>query len=59
MIPLNEYPKEELQELLDELLFTETFGTGHYTEQWISRVKEAISDQEFQEKQLPFNEPSE
>ncbi len=58
MIPLNEYPKEELKSLLLDLEFTIFYtkprGLSDTTEKWILRVKEAISDQEFKENVLPF-----
>jgi hypothetical protein len=51
MRPLNEYPKEELEDLLQEL---ESVGLSNSNEIWVERVKQAISDQEFSEKELPF-----
>ena len=63
MIPLNEYPKEELLTLLQSVEFTADFdlrhlGPGHADEAslntWISILRESISDQEFKEKELPF-----
>lgn len=51
--PLNEYPKEELEELLAELNFAKYFDPGESTKRWIDRVKEAISDREFEDSKLP------
>ena len=63
MIPLNEYPKEELKSLYYDLSRIDRnidgFGWASSSRsKWKDRIKEAISDQEFKEKQLPFNEPS-
>ncbi len=55
MIPLNEYPKEELKQLRDAVKFMNTMPkTAPSWPVWISRLEEAISDQEFKEKELPF-----
>lgn len=51
MIPLNEYPKEELEVLLkcvNNVLTFEVSGNEHYKlMQWRNRIYTAISDQEF------------
>lgn len=52
--PLNEYPKEELEDLLGELEFANFFPGGESLPKWINRVKEAISDRELADKELPF-----
>lgn len=56
---LNEYPKEELKSLLDDLEFcihhTKPHGLSKTTEKWHDRISEAIRDREFKEKELPFN----
>lgn len=53
MIPLNEYPKEELEELLC-MITTAQRGLVVDRQKWLTRVREAISDQDFKEKELPF-----
>lgn len=58
MIPLNEYPKEELEDLLNAV-YAASIKSNNNAEfyrwpKWVDRIKEAISDQEFKEKELPF-----
>jgi hypothetical protein len=61
MIPLNGYPKEELEYLLfsvkSDLYAFEARGNYkavNIYRIWHDRLYEAISDQEFKEKELPF-----
>ncbi len=67
MIHLNEYPKEELETLYRSLIHRMNYinlgsiekldpGMSEYNvlAKWCVRIREAISDQEFKEKELPF-----
>ena len=57
---LNEYPKEELQELFQMLGFCREMMLDEPSlEKWNDRVKEAIRDAEFEDKQLPFRSVNE
>ena len=57
MIPLNEYPKEELETLYRSLVYRMNYinldqlGRQEYnrSSKWCERIKEAISDQDFKE----------
>lgn len=57
MIPLNEYPKEEL-EYLERTIMNSKMCMDSFDYEianlWHNRIIEAISDQEFKEKELPF-----
>ncbi len=66
-IKLNEYPKDQLEELLNAVTCTMTFDRVNnlpgldpngYLQIWYERIKEAIADQEFNNKQLNFNAPN-
>jgi hypothetical protein len=59
MRPINEYPKEELEELINAVSwFSLSWASDNKPckslEKWHSRIREAISDQDFKEKDLPF-----
>lgn len=59
MRPLNEYPKEELEDLINAVSWFSLSNASNEKsypslEKWHGRIKEAISDQEFKEKELPF-----
>jgi len=56
---LNEYPKEELIRL-KRLIISGDFNCASdeiLRLVWYDRVKEAISDREFEDKELPFKTP--
>jgi len=55
---LNEYPKEELEDLLCTLAaWCAIDHDDECVNIWIDRIKQAISDRELEDKELPFKKP--